>query len=184
MDQTLFGWHDQIAILLKVAFAMILGAVIGINREEADKPAGIRTHMFVSGAGALFIFIGDILLEHFSAYSGSQLVRTDTFRLVSAVIAGVSFIGAGTIIRNQGDKSVEGVTTAASLLFTVIIGLSVGLGQYVLAIGATVYSWITLKSMHRFEKYLRKNKKAVEKDDVSPDERKNEENQSDIRDQA
>src|ERR1051325_6240738 len=93
-----------------VAAGMALGGAIGFERELADKPAGMRTHMLVAGAAALLVALGDKLIEHFSKYDG--LIRGDPIGLIAVTVTGVSFLGAGTIIRRDHQSPVEGLTTA------------------------------------------------------------------------
>jgi len=137
----------QWRILAYVAVAMFLGALIGWERETLNKPAGLRTHMLVAGAAALLVALGDLIVTHFGQDLGVPLVQTDPIRLVEAVITGVSFLGAGTIIRGPSEGHVEGLTTAASLLFTATIGIAVALSQVVLAIGVTVLALLTLRGV-------------------------------------
>lgn len=137
----------QWRILAYVVAAMFLGALIGWERETLNKPAGLRTHMLVSGVAALLVALGDLIVTHVGQDLGSPLVQTDPIRLVEAVITGVSFLGAGTIIRGQSDGNVEGLTTAASLLFSATIGIAVALSQVVLATGVTVLALVTLRGM-------------------------------------
>lgn len=108
---------DQLLTLLYVALAMILGAAIGFERESADKPAGLRTHMLVTGVAALLVAIGDVVIVHFNLDVTEGVIRTDPIRIIEAIITGVSFLGAGTIIFHRSEEAVEGLTTAASILF-------------------------------------------------------------------
>jgi putative Mg2+ transporter-C (MgtC) family protein len=137
----------QWRILAYVVIAMVLGALIGWERETLNKPAGLRTHTLVSGAAALLVALGDLVVTHFGQDLGAPLVQTDPIRLIEAVITGVSFLGAGTIIRGQGDGHVEGLTTAASLLFSATIGIAVALSQAVLAAGVTVLALVALRGL-------------------------------------
>jgi putative Mg2+ transporter-C (MgtC) family protein len=135
----------QFKILGNIALAMILGAIIGLDREFAEKPAGLRTHMLVSGSAALLIALGEITVTYFKTQFGLDLVRADPIRIIAAVITGISFLGAGTIIRQGQEGNVEGLTTAASLLFASGVGISVALSQWILAIGATLMALIILR---------------------------------------
>jgi putative Mg2+ transporter-C (MgtC) family protein len=135
----------QFKILGNIALAMILGAIIGLDREFAEKPAGLRTHMLVSGSAALLIALGEITVTYFRTQFGLDLVRTGPIRIIAAVITGISFLGAGTIIRQGQEGNVEGLTTAASLLFASGVGISVALSQWILAIGATLMALIILR---------------------------------------
>lgn len=124
---------------------MSLGAIIGFDREAADKPAGLRTHMLVSGVAALLVSLSNVIVTHINLQQGSELIGTDSIRVIHAVITGVSFLGAGTIIRSSRSKQIEGVTTAASILFSVSVGITVALTQFVLAFGATLFAVLTLR---------------------------------------
>jgi putative Mg2+ transporter-C (MgtC) family protein len=148
---------NQFGILVRISLAMLLGAIIGFERELADKPAGLRTHMLVSGAAALLVALGGILMEFFTQQTGDRLVQSDPVRIIEAVITGVSFLGAGTIIRNREEGDVSGLTTAASLLFAASVGIGVAMAQWVLAIGSTVLVLLTLRVLPVFEsRILRK----------------------------
>jgi putative Mg2+ transporter-C (MgtC) family protein len=135
----------QLQILGKVGIAIFLGAFIGFDREAAEKPAGLRTHMLVSGAAALIVSLSNVMVTHINLQQGSELIGTDPIRIIQAVITGVSFLGAGTIIRSSRSKHIEGVTTAASILFSVSVGIAVALTQFVLAFGATLLAVLTLR---------------------------------------
>jgi putative Mg2+ transporter-C (MgtC) family protein len=134
---------------------MVLGGIIGMEREIAEKPAGLRTHMLVAGAAALLVSLGDVAIQHVSIDVGSGLVRSDPIRIIEAVVTGVSFLGAGTIIRHHSEQHVEGLTTAASILFAAAVGMSVALAQWVLATGATVLALLTLRAMEAVRNQLR-----------------------------
>jgi putative Mg2+ transporter-C (MgtC) family protein len=135
----------QLHILVKVGIAMLLGAFIGFDREAADKPAGLRTHMLVAGAAALLVSLSSVMVYYINLQQGSEVIGTDPIRIIHAVITGVSFLGAGTIIRSSRSNQIEGVTTAASILFSVSVGIAVSLTQFVLAIGATLFVVLTLR---------------------------------------
>ncbi len=146
------NWSAQFNALGIVVLAMILGGAIGFERETANRPAGLRTHMLVAAASALLVAVGHMLIEHFSGqeYSGLAL-RSDPVRLVEAVITAVGFLGAGTIFRHGSKDVVVGLTTAASLLMVAVIGIAVGLEQYVLAVGATLLTLLVLHLVRRLE---------------------------------
>jgi putative Mg2+ transporter-C (MgtC) family protein len=146
-------WLGQFEILGKVTLAMLLGGLIGLDREMAHKPAGLRTFMLVAGAAALLVSLGDALVEGYVrsrvdvAGTGPDggVVRADPIRIIEAVIAGVSFLGAGMILRHEASDQVRGLTTGASMLFSAAVGLAVSLEQFVLAGGATILALITLR---------------------------------------
>lgn len=149
-------WIDwgQLQILGLITLAMLLGALIGLERESAGKPAGLRTHILVAGAAAMLVGIADIAVFHFSATLGGEVIRSDPIRIVEAVITGVSFLGAGTIIYHRSDHNLEGLTTAASILVAAGIGLAIGLSQLILGIGVTLIALIVLRGISVVEKTL------------------------------
>ncbi|MAU00182.1 MAG: magnesium transporter [Anaerolineaceae bacterium] len=130
--------------------AMFLGGLIGFEREAADKPAGLRTHMLVAGSAALLTGLGRVLIPEMGL--DESLIRTDPIRMIEAVVTGVSFLGAGTIIRNRGENQVEGLTTAATLLLTSALGISIALQQIVLTIGVSVIVLVILRGVKFLEK--------------------------------
>jgi putative Mg2+ transporter-C (MgtC) family protein len=144
----------ELQILAQVALAMLLGAVVGLEREASDKPAGLRTHMLMAGAASLLVSVGTTLVERLSAKLGAQMVDTDPLRIVGAVITGVSFLGAGTILRRGSERQVEGLTTAASLLVTATVGICTALHKWVLAIGVALLTLITLRGVARLALWL------------------------------
>ena len=125
---------------------MLLGGVIGFERELANKPAGFRTHMLVAGASALLVGMGETLVAKFAEDAGHELIQADPFRIIGAVVSGVSFLGAGTIFRG-GRQHVEGLTTAASLLISASIGVAVGSRQWITAIGVTLLTLAVLRAL-------------------------------------
>ena len=137
--------QPQLQMLAYVGLAMFLGGLVGLDREAARKPAGLRTHMLVSGAAALLVLLGQVMVRSYDAKLAS-LLTSDPIRIIEAVITGVSFLGAGTIIRNHRDgNQVEGLTTAASLLLAAAIGISVALSQFILAVGLTLLVLLVLR---------------------------------------
>ena len=143
---------NELQLLAYIALAMLLAGVIGLERELADKPAGLRTHMLVAGAATCFTGLSEILIMNLGAYS--SLISSDPVRIIEATITGISFLGAGTIIRNREESGVEGLTTAASLLFVGAIGIGVAQRHFVLAIGATLLVFLTLRVVKYVEKRL------------------------------
>ena len=152
MSELLAHWPQQLSVLLTTAYAMVLGGLIGWERELKDRPAGFRTHMLVAGASAMLVGLGDLLAVHFSAEDYRELVRVDPIRLIEAVVAAVGFLGAGAIFRRSGGNSVSGLTTAASLLMVAAIGIAAGLRVHVLAFGATLLTLAVLLLLKWAEK--------------------------------
>lgn len=138
----------ELQLLGHVALAMVLGAVVGLEREYSDKPAGLRTHMLVCGAAALLVSVSNALVEDFG--DTISALRVDPIRVIEAVVAGVSFLGAGTIFRRGSENNIQGLTTAASLLFVAGIGICVATDRIVLAVGATILVFLVLHSSQWF----------------------------------
>lgn len=143
------GWEAQAAVVARIAFAMLLGGVIGLEREMKDRPAGFRTHTLVAGAAAMLTGMGDMMLAQ-AQHDHDGRVQIDPFRLVD-VIAGVAFIGAGTMIAHRG-RVVAGITTAASLLMVAVIGVAVGFGHGWLALLATLLTFGVLSLLAWLER--------------------------------
>ena len=155
-------------VLGEVALAMLLGGLIGIEREIADKPAGFRTHMLVAGSAALLVGLGHFLLETFLIDVENEGIRSDPIRIVEAIVTGVSFLGAGTIFRG-GDPEVRGLTTAASILLSSAVGICVALSEFTLAIGVTALAVLTLRGLKFLERRVspRKRKKPQQEPEDS-----------------
>lgn len=141
-----YNWQQQLQIVASVAIATVLGALVGTERELADRPAGLRTHAILAAAACLLVRLGDILVAHFVADSPPGVLRADPIRIVEAVVTGTAFLGAGTIFRHRGSaEHVEGLTTAASLLLVAAIGISVALKQIIVAVLITLLTLILLR---------------------------------------
>ncbi|WP_348673841.1 MgtC/SapB family protein [uncultured Abyssibacter sp.] len=138
---------EEVILVGKVAAAMALAGVIGFEREADGKAAGFRTHMLVGGAAALLVGSADLLIDRFGADAGNAM-RTDPIRVVEAIVAGVSFLGAGTIFVS-GDDRVRGLTTAASLLMVAGVGVIVAVEAWIVALGVTLLTLFTLRVLAR-----------------------------------
>ena len=146
--------NPQAAVLLNVFIAMIFGGLIGLERELARKPAGLRTLMLVAGSSSMLVGLGDTLIEQFASQTYFESLRADPVRLVEAIITGISFLGAGTIFRSGKDDAIEGLTTAASILICCVIGIAVALHQWILAAGVTVLAVAILRVASAVERLI------------------------------
>jgi putative Mg2+ transporter-C (MgtC) family protein len=133
---------DVVRIILRMLVALLLGAVIGYEREQTRKAAGLRTHVLVSLGSALFVL----------APLQAGMPTADVSRIVQGVAAGIGFIGAGAILKLTADREIRGLTTAASIWMTAATGIAAGLGEFTLAALGTVFTWITLAWLERFER--------------------------------
>lgn len=139
------NWIQQLEVVVKVLIAGMLGGLIGLERELANRPAGLRTHAILAAAAALLVGFSDLLVDHFVGETAPAVLRADPIRVVEAIVTGVAFLGAGMIFRHCDGKAVEGLTTAASLLLVAAIGISVALQQLLLAVLVTVFTLVLLR---------------------------------------
>lgn len=149
MDLFDANWRPQLEALASVVIAAILGGIVGMEREMANRPAGLRTHAILAAAACLLVRLGDTLVESFAAQSVPNVLQADPIRIIEAIVTGVAFLGAGTIFRDRQRGAVEGLTTAASLLLVSAIGVAVGLEQLILAASVTVLTLILLRTVRR-----------------------------------
>lgn len=154
--------EQDLWIVLRIAMAMLLGGVLGMEREMGRHAAGLRTHMLISGAAALIVGLGDVIAQHFAQEQYRELLRVDPVRLIEAVVAAVGFVGAGAILRSGSSDQVHGLTTASSLLMAAAIGIAAGLGNYGLALGASLLSVLVLAVFRRFEQVVKPSERSDE----------------------
>lgn len=129
---------QQLRILLDILIAMIVGGIIGLDREIKHKPAGFRTNMIIAGASALLLILGRYLIQVIKLDLNDQALGVDPTRIIQAIIVGVSFIGAGTILKSREEETVHYLTTAATILMSSAVGICVALHLYPLAVGLAV----------------------------------------------
>ena len=146
-------YHDALDIsmagmLLRLLCALIVGIVIGTEREYTHRPAGMRTHMLVSLGACVVMIIGQLIFVQYKAYGATP----DPARMAAQVITGVGFLGAGTILREG--PTVKGLTTAASLWSTACLGLAAGAGYYAVAIAGMIFIFATLTIFEVLQKKL------------------------------
>jgi putative Mg2+ transporter-C (MgtC) family protein len=141
--------HSELLLLVRLLVAALLAALLGWEREHARKAAGLRTHMLVGIAAALYTAIAQLSVLEISPTSRG--LQADPIRVIQAVAIGVGFLGSGVIfVSRQGDR-VRGLTTAASIWATAAIGVAAGLGYYTLAGTATALSLLVLRVLPRFD---------------------------------
>jgi putative Mg2+ transporter-C (MgtC) family protein len=129
----------ELQFLGKIVIAAFLGGVVGMERELAEKPAGLRTHMLVGALSALLVVLANQMVLSFEQ---QNLVATDPVRVLQAIVVGISFLGAGTILKYgpEDPRTVEGLATGASILSVSAIGIAVALNGLILAVGTTLLS--------------------------------------------
>ena len=137
--QPLRAMPTEIAVL-RLAMAIILGGIIGLEREISARPAGLRTHMMIALAASLLTIVTFEMLALPSLAAAAE--KSDPLRLIEAVTAGVAFLAAGTIFTSKGQ--VNGLTTGAGMWLAGAIGLACGMGQMQLAGMVTLLALLIL----------------------------------------
>ncbi|HKP68436.1 MAG TPA: MgtC/SapB family protein [Pyrinomonadaceae bacterium] len=145
------GRHLLIVILRLLA-ATIFGAVIGYERQRAGKAAGLRTHILVTAGTTMFI----LACESAGIRADSDAIS----RVIQGIITGIGFVGAGSIIKRDSERDIQGVTTSAGIWMSAAIGVSAGLGAVGLAFIATILSLIVLRVTVWFERRLSSSKQT------------------------
>ena len=125
-------------VFLRMLCSMVVGTVIGTEREYSNRPAGMRTHILVALGACAVMLTSQMIFTQYSAYGATP----DPARLAAQVVTGVGFLGAGTIMREG--PTVRGLTTAASLWAVACLGIAAGGGYYAIALLGMVFIFITL----------------------------------------
>lgn len=136
------------AIALRLGCAMIVGIVIGMEREYTHRPAGLRTHILVALGACVVSILGEMLFTHYSALGATP----DPARLSAQVITGVGFLGAGTIMKEGA--TVKGLTTAASVWAVACLGIAAGFGYYALSLTGMLFTLVTLTIFEGIQRRL------------------------------
>lgn len=149
-------WYiSEVEILIRLLVALVLGGMIGFEREQHNHAAGFRTNILVCVGACLMMLLS---IYGFSDFVNEWNVRVDPARLAAAVITGVGFLGAGTILFTG--KKISGLTTAASLWVVAAIGLAVGAGFYFASGAVTLMVILTLWLFNKLEQRFIRNKKS------------------------
>lgn len=148
-------WHELTAgmadrghlaiVLIRTITAVILGGIVGVQREKVGKPAGLRTHMLVSLGTAVVVL----------SCQGVGMEMDGLSRVIQGIVTGIGFVGAGTILKLTDQREIEGLTTATGLWMTAAIGVAVGLGALGIAVISTLLTVIVL-SLQGLEEALNK----------------------------
>jgi putative Mg2+ transporter-C (MgtC) family protein len=138
---------DYKVVLVRIVLAVVLGGIIGLEREKKGRSAGLRTHILVCTGSSLIMLVS---LYIFEIYQGK--VAVDPSRIAAGVVTGIGFLGAGTIMASN--EGVRGLTTAASIWVSSAIGLAVGCGFFSAAVIGTTVTFVTLAFLKRIEKRL------------------------------
>ena len=151
---------DIWSVATRLVCAMLVGMIIGIEREYTHRPAGLRTHILVALGACAVMITGQLIFAQYRPYGATS----DPARLSAQVISGVGFLGAGTIMREG--VNVKGLTTAASLWAVACLGIAAGGGYYTVALVGTVLMFFTLTLLEVLQNWLMKGSRRAKKDYV------------------
>jgi len=135
---------EAVVIVVRLGMATLLGALIGLDRERKGKAAGLRTHMMVSLGAALFILVP----------LRSGIPVADSARVLQGIIAGIGFLGAGAILKQDNHGAIRGLTTAASIWVAAAVGIATGMGHEITAIMGTLAALFILVVMAHLERHV------------------------------
>lgn len=135
-----------IHIIIRLFAASLLGALIGLQRELAGKPAGLRTHTLVTLGTSVFVVV---------CLSGGMGLN-DLSRVIQGIITGIGFIGAGAILKLNDEQDIKGLTTSASIWMCAAIGIATGIGSIGIAIISTLFTLAILSLAGRHEAWIKR----------------------------
>lgn len=144
--------RQQLArVVIRLIAAALLGSIIGYEREKAGKDAGLRTHLLVTLGTCLFVL----------ACSGSGMDSDGLSRVIQGIVTGIGFLGAGSILKLNEERDIQGLTTAAGIWMTAAIGVAVGLGELGLALLGAILTVVVLALLGQVD-YKAQKKQAAE----------------------
>jgi putative Mg2+ transporter-C (MgtC) family protein len=133
-----------VRICLRLCVALLVGGLVGLQRELTHKPAGLRTHMLLALGTALFIITAE----------ESGMSKSDVSRVLQGMVTGIGFLGGGAILKLTAEHEIHGLTTAAGLWMTAAASAAAGLGQLLLAVVGVVLGLLVLAAFVKIEKRL------------------------------
>ena|SRR5687768_3540536 len=134
--------RQLVHVLIRLIAATLLGALVGRQRERAGKPAGLRTHMLVCLGTAVFVL----------ACAGFGMSSDGLSRVIQGIVTGIGFLGAGSILKLNEERDIQGLTTAAGVWMTAAVGVAVGLGSLGVALLSTFFTLVILSLVGRLER--------------------------------
>ena len=148
--------QQLIHVVIRMIAAVILGSIIGFERERAGKAAGLRTHMLVALGTCVFVL----------ACAGHGMSSDGLSRVIQGIVTGIGFLGAGSILKINEERDIQGLTTAAGIWMTAAIGVAVGLGTLGLALIATILTLIVLTLIGEID-YKAERKRATQSENIA-----------------
>lgn len=136
-------------VLIRLAMATFIGAVLGLNREIRGKPAGLRTHALVALGTALVTLAGIELAGHDGEFDSGSVSR-----VIQGIVAGIGFLGGGTILKSDSGEQISGLTTAASLWVVACLGIACGVGLWQMSLVALGLALLVLIAGESLENIL------------------------------
>ena len=151
---------------VKIAFALVCGFLLGSEREVKEKPAGLRTITLITLGATLFMIVSDLIAR--ATEGPTDITRVDPSRIASQVVTGIGFLGAGAIIQSQG--SIRGLTTAATIWVAAGVGLCIGVGFPLLALGISLVVLLVLIVLNPLRAWLGRRGHRYEMDLTLPND--------------
>ena len=136
--------RQAVRVFIRLLAALVVGAIIGYQRERAGKAAGLRTHMLVSMGTAMFVLA--------AAENGMQ--QDALSRVVQGLATGIGFLGAGAILKVESERRIRGLTTAAGIWLTAALGVAIGMGHLGTAVVGVFFAWFVLALLIRLERRI------------------------------
>jgi putative Mg2+ transporter-C (MgtC) family protein len=156
-----FSLNDWLHVSLRLILALLIGAIVGWNREITGKPAGLRTHMLVSFGSALFVMVPIQL-------AGDRPSPDAVSRIIQGIATGIGFLGAGEILRQSdtqvGKIKIRGLTSAAAIWVSAALGVAIGAGLWQIGLIGALLALITLSGVKKLERLLPSSSKNGDKD--------------------
>lgn len=143
-------WFGADSWLARLLIAIVLGGLVGLEREFHGRPAGLRTHMLVCLGATLMTLAGLLIVQGTPIYAGG--FRPDATRIAAGIVTGIGFLGAGAIVRTG--SLIRGLTTAACIWFSAGLGISIGFGFLTIAVAATALELVTVIGLSYVEDRL------------------------------
>jgi putative Mg2+ transporter-C (MgtC) family protein len=136
--------QETVRVVLRLVAALLVGGIIGLQREVSGKAAGLRTHMLVCAGTTLFVL----------AALGAGMQQDAMSRVIQGLVTGIGFLGAGAILKVESSHQIKGLTTAAGIWMTAALGVAIGVGQLGTAAIGTVFAWLVLAVLIKLDKRL------------------------------
>ena len=144
LTQSIPSAQHMVRISLRLFIALIIGGLVGIQRELTHKPAGLRTHMLLALGTALFVITAD----------EAGMSKSDLSRVLQGLVTGIGFLGGGAILKLTAEHEIHGLTTAAGIWLTAAASAAAGIGQLALAVVAFCLGLLVLAAFVKVEKRL------------------------------